>query len=91
MSKLWSGDTLAQKDAERKKQKASRIMMSEPNDDAPASAWFDEDAGLEIEDTLAEIEEVESRFDEAAFALAEQPTDPECLANFQEAKNQKMR
>ena len=65
----WSGDTLAQKDAERKKQKASRIMMSEPNDDAPASAWFDEDAGLEIEDSLAEIEEVKSRFEQAAFAL----------------------
>ena len=93
MSKLWSGESLALKDLEKKKLKASgRIMLNEPSDDQPASAWFEEDAGLDSEqDGFQEWEEVDVLFEEAAVALAENPTDAECMANFQEAKAQKVK
>ena len=87
MTKLWSGDSLAQKDQERKKLKTNgRILINEPSEETPATVWFDDEAGLESEKGETEVDEWMIMFEEAADALAENPTDPECLANFQEVK-----
>ena len=84
MTKLWGGLALSQKDAERKKMKATgRIMMNEPDDDQ--HAWF-EDTTLPDSDSGEQLEDIMTMYEEAAEALAESPGDPEILANFQEIK-----
>lgn len=84
MTKLWSGTALSQKDAERKKMKATgRIMMNEPDEEQ--HAWFEESGVPESESGEAD-EDIMTMYEEAAEALAESPNDPEVLANFQEVK-----
>ena len=88
MRQMWGGDSLAQKDVERKKNKqAGRIMMNEP-DTQTETAWMGVSQDPHDEETLEETlpENFDILFEEACMALEESPDDPAVLANFQEMR-----
>ena len=88
MRQMWGGDSLAQKDLERKKNKqAGRIMMNEP-DTQTETAWMGVSQDPHGEETLEETlpENFDILFEEACMALEESPDDPAVLANFQEMR-----
>jgi hypothetical protein len=88
MRKLWGGDALPLKDAERKKIKsASRVLMvDDDTGEFPILAAEDDE---EDEYEPNDHDEVHAMYEEAAEALLADPTNPEVLANFQETKKLK--
>ena len=85
MRKLWSGDTLAQKDSEKKKAKSLGKVLHADVDEPRAS----EDANTpadEAEEELGDHDEIEGIFEALCEELAEDPMNPEILANFKEVR-----
>lgn len=89
MRKLWSGDSLAQKDQEKKRAKnASRAMMNEPNPCEEETVFLgQDDPSLDFDESSEKDWTV--LFEEACDALVDQPNDPEVLANFKEVRRMK--
>ena len=95
MRKMWGGDSLAMKDAEKKKHGTGRSYLAETRDtshsamgvdhedDETSSAWMNYAEGEDDEETM---EESQAWFEETLNALHEDPNSAECWANFQEAK-----
>ena len=86
MRKLWGGDSLALKDQERKRGKSlGKIMVNEPYEEP--TVWNNtEENDSSPEADEASLEEGQAIFEAACEALAENPEDPECFANFQEVR-----
>ena len=98
MRKMWGGDSLAMKDAERKKSGSGRNYMAETvdsmtymagmqeeneNDESANATWMN---SAEQEEEADQMEESQAWFEETLDALHEDPNSAECWANFQEAK-----
>ena len=93
MRKMWGGDSLSKRDAEKRKgPSATKTFVAtaepswtdEPHEDHE-TAWMNTQDG-EPNDSEDDLEESQVWFDQASTALADQPTDPAVLANFQEAR-----
>lgn len=93
MRKMWGGDSLSKRDAEKRKgHSATKTFVAtaesswtdEPHEDH-ATAWMNTQDG-EPNDSEDDLEESQAWFDQASTALADKPTDPAVLANFQEAR-----
>ena len=88
LRKMWGGDSLTQKDQERRRAGNRAYLAADYDDEDKGSAWWNE-AEEDDEPELDEDElphESEIWFEEATQALVEQPTDEQVLANFQDAK-----
>jgi len=90
MRRLWGGEALPLRDAERKKAKMTKTFMVDNPDDRMTTAWFNdpnaEDADQDENEPNDEEEDVQLLYEAALDALEQEPTNPTVLANFQEAK-----
>ena len=87
LRKMWGGESLVQKDQERKRSSAAgRAYFGNEEgdeDEADQSVWWADDEDSSEDDEAADNE---VWFEEATEALQANPTDESVLANFQEAK-----
>lgn len=95
MRKMWGGDSLAQRDVERKRHHANKTYMNAMDSIASETAmsetaWMnsqDHEENLEPnEDTHDDLDESQAWMEQATEAYAEDPSSETAFANFQEAK-----
>ena len=91
MQRMWGGESLTEKDAERKnKGGATRAFLatSEPGDlmTEDGSAWASMDPIEDEEDGPDLLDESQAWLDESLEAYMEDPANPEIHANFQDAR-----
>ena len=89
LRRMWGGDSLSLKDAERKKagSRAFAAAIDEWPEDMPeASVWWNEDETPSQDDGSEPQMETEIWFEDALEAWNEDPHDEQVLANFMEAK-----